>query len=409
MKRGNAVDRTPSLLGDPYGFIGRRLRKEGSDVAETRVLLQKTVLLSGREAAETFYDGTRFQREGAAPLAVQRTLLGEGGVQTLDGDEHRHRKALFLRLLDDEATQRLARHVEAAWTAELARWRTQREIVLYDEVRRVLASAACQWAGVPLADGELETRTRQLTALFQGAAAKGPYHVRARWSRRRVDRWAADLIAATRDGKLQPPPGSPLHEVAMHAAADGQRLPPREAAVELVNLLRPVVAIAVYITQAAHALHTHPEWRIRLREDASWHLPFVQEVRRYYPFFPAVPARVRTAFTYHGKRLEPGTRALLDLHGTNHDPASWSDPHAFRPERFLGLKPDPYAFVPQGGGDAATGHRCPGEPATVAVLQLAVRMLTQRMDYKVPRQDLTLDTGHAPALPRSGFRIRLTP
>ncbi|HET6398382.1 MAG TPA: cytochrome P450 [Candidatus Thermoplasmatota archaeon] len=408
MSRGSRADRTPSLLRDPYGFIGRRLRRAGSDVGEARLLLQRTLLLAGREAAEVFYDGARFQREGAAPVALQRTLLGEGGVQTLDGDLHRHRKALFLRVLDDGGSASLAQHVEAAWEAALPQWRARRDIVLYDEVRPVLAAAACRWAGIAVPDGELATRTQQLTALFQGAASRGASHVRARWSRRRVDRWAADLVAATRDGRLLPPAGSPLHQVATHKDPEGHLLPPREAAVELVNLLRPTVAVSVYITQLAHAIHTHPEWSERLRREDAWHLPFVQEVRRHYPFFPAVPARVRTPFTYHGKRLEAGTRALLDLHGTNHDPKAWADPHEFRPGRFAGGPPDAFAFVPQGGGDAATGHRCPGEPATVAILQVAVRMLTQRMRYDVPPQDLGLDTAHAPALPRSGFRLVVT-
>ena len=41
----------------------------------------------------------------------------------------------------------------------------------------------------------------------------------------------------------------------------------RVAAVELLNLLRPTVAIARFIVFAALALHLHPEWRARVAED----------------------------------------------------------------------------------------------------------------------------------------------
>lgn len=34
-----------------------------------------------------------------------------------------------------------------------------------------------------------------------------------------------------------------------------------------------------------------------------------------------------------------------------------------------------------------------------------VRLLTRRMSYTVPRQDLSVDHSRIPALPRSGLRI----
>jgi fatty-acid peroxygenase len=48
------------------------------------------------EAARLFDDAERFQRAGAAPRRVKATLLGEGGVQSLDGEAHRRRKAMFM-------------------------------------------------------------------------------------------------------------------------------------------------------------------------------------------------------------------------------------------------------------------------------------------------------------------------
>jgi fatty-acid peroxygenase len=49
-----------------------------------------------------------------------------------------------------------------------------------------------------------------------------------------------------------------------------------------------------------------------------------------------------------------------------------------------------------------TNHRCPGEPAVVAMLRaLAVRLA--RLDYEVPDQDLAISLRRIPARPASGF------
>lgn len=74
---------------------------------------------------------------------------------------------------------------------------------------------------------------------------------------------------------------------------------------EVINLLRPTVAISVFITLAAHALHRHPECRQKLQAgEAGYADFFVQEVRRFYPFFPAVMARARRDFEWRGYRFD---------------------------------------------------------------------------------------------------------
>ena len=56
---------------------------------------------------------------------------------------------------------------------------------------------------------------------------------------------------------------------------------------------------------------------------------------------------------------------LLDLYGTDHHPRPWPDLDTFKPERFRTRDEEPFTLVPQGGGDHATGHRCPasGSPS----------------------------------------------
>src|SRR5690606_10190120 len=93
------LDRTLSLLHDGYTFIEKRCRENHTDIFETRVMVEKAVCLHGKEAASIFYDTERFQRKGATPKRIQKTLFGEGGVQTLDKEAHRHRKEAFMSLM----------------------------------------------------------------------------------------------------------------------------------------------------------------------------------------------------------------------------------------------------------------------------------------------------------------------
>ncbi|MEU4333673.1 cytochrome P450 [Micromonospora lupini] len=403
------ADRTPdstlALLRAGYRFIGERCDRYGSDVFQTRILLAPTICLRGRPAAMLFYDNERFQRDSAMPLRVQRTLTGRGGVQGLDGAEHADRKAMFMSIMTPAAVQRLGQLFDDEWRARIPAWEAAGPVPLYDEVGRLLTRAVCAWAGVPLATSQVDRRAVDLHAMIEGPAVVGPRHWRGLLARRRAERWIGNLVERARIGIHPAPAGSPLAIVSEHRDARGALLPRRTAAVELLNLLRPVVAVDRYIVFAALALRDHPGWRERVRGDDEATGQFVQEVRRYYPFFPMAAARVRRSFDWEGHHFPRGRRVLLDLYGTNHHPALWPEPELFRPERFAGRRVDPFELVPQGGGDHTTGHRCAGEWITIDLMKRAVTNLTGGMRYEVPPQDLTLDLRRMPALPPSGLTL----
>lgn len=407
LSKFRSVDSTLALLRDPYRFVSRRAAELGEPVFETRLLLRPTTCMTGAAAAGVFYDPARFQRAGAAPPPLQKTLFGQGGVQGLDGEHHRQRKAMFLHINHPDRVEALAEVVTRQWRTSVKAWAAAGQINLYPEVQRLLTRAVCDWAGVPLPEPEVEIRARQLTALFDDAGDIGLGHLRSRKARKAAEGWAADLIEQIRSGQLEAPSSSAASVIADHRESDGQLMAPRVAAVELLNVLRPAVATAVYITFVAHALGAHPTWRKRLvHADGAEDMAFVEEVRRSYPFFPAVTAIVRDDFDWHGHRFPQGRRVLLDLYGTNHDDQVWNAPDRFDPERFLGQDPHQFAFVPQGGGDPAVHHRCPGEPISTRLMAVALDQLTRHMTYTSVQPTGSIDYGRLPALPHGGFRIQ---
>jgi fatty-acid peroxygenase len=378
-------DDTLSLARDGYAFIGNRCRELGTDVFETRLFLQRTICMLGAEAARVFYDPELVQREGAGQLRVQAMLFGRGGVQGLDGAAHHVRKQMFLRLMGRESIARLCELVESSWHAALPRWPSR--VVLFDEAQTVLCRAVCAWAGVTLDE---ERRIRDLGAMIDGSTWRG------RVGRARAEWWLGKQIEQVRAGTI-----TGAGALGVFASSD---LDTQTAAIELLSAIRPTVAIARYVTFAALALHEHPHAAELVRDPAMVD-PFVQEVRRFFPFVPAVVGRIRRTFTWHGVELPENARVMLDLYGTNHDARTWEAPEAFRPQRFIGWHGDTFTLIPQGGGELATGHRCPGEALTVELLKTSVRYLTRALSYDVPPQDLTVSLARVPALPASRFII----
>ncbi len=390
-----------SLLSEGYSFIPSRCQRLGSDIFQVRLLLQNTICMSGEEAAKMFYDEQLFERQHAAPRMLQKTLFGQGGVQGLDGEAHRHRKRLFMSLLTDDAVAELVRLSETHWQAAIETWQRSDRIVLMPEVQAILTRSVCEWAGVPLAEGEVLLRRDQLAAMIDGAGGIGARHLRARKARKEAENWMIGLISRVRAGELQVDETRALAVVARYLDLGGKALDERAAAVEMLNLLRPTVAVTRFIIYAALELLAHPEWQQRLQRDDAALEPFAQEVRRLHAFFPFTAARVRKDFEWRGYHFPKGTRVLLDLYGTNRDSRLWTEPEAFRPERFATWDGSAFNFITQGGGDAATGHRCPGEPLAISLLMSALRMLTRRMTYAVPAQDLRMDASRMPAQPES--------
>ncbi len=400
--RDKGLDSTLALIRDPYRFISNRCRRYRSDLFETRLLLRKTICMTGPEAARLFYDPSRFERRGAMPKAIQKTLLGVGGVQGLDGGAHHHRKQMFMSLMTPERIEQLAQLTAAEWQTRLRNWASMDEVVLYPELHMLLTRATCAWAGVPLADSEVDARTREIAALFDDAGSVGLRHLWSRWARKRADRWATDIVGQIRGGRIHPPEQSAACVIAWHRDLNGELLTPNIAAVELINVIRPTVAVSVYLIFVAHALHAHPKVREKLQADEDGYAGcFVQEIRRYYPFFPAVAARTRQAFEWDGYRFPEGRRVILDLYGTNQDPRTWERPEEFEPERFRQWDGSSFTFIPQGGGDHNVGHRCPGEWIAIELMKLAADFFTRRMTYDLPEQDLRIDWARLPALPRS--------
>jgi fatty-acid peroxygenase len=72
------------------------------------------------------------------PPTTMRQLQDKGRVQSLDGEAHHHRKAMFLRVLVDTPPTRFIGLFERHWGEAMAEWEKKGEIRLFDAVNMVL-------------------------------------------------------------------------------------------------------------------------------------------------------------------------------------------------------------------------------------------------------------------------------
>lgn len=402
--KDKSLDSSLHLLKEGYLFIENRVDKYHSNLFETHLLGEKVICMTGEEATKLFYDQERFQRKGAASKRVQKTLFGQNAIQTMDGEAHAHRKQLFMSLMNPLHKKKLFELVMEKWEDSIEKWRVSRKVVLFDEANEILCQAACQWSGVPLYESEIKKRAEDFSSMVDAFGAVGPRYWKGKMARFRTEEWIRGVVEDVRFGRLEAEEGSALYAMAFYRELDGSQMDIQMAAIELINVLRPIVAISTFITFAALALCDYPECKEKLLSgDSSYLEMFVQEIRRYYPFAPLLSARVRKDFILNEYQFKIGTLVLLDMYGTNHDPQIWKRPYEFYPERFKEWKGSLFDFIPQGGGDPEKTHRCPGEDITVEIMKISLDFIINRIEFDVPEQNLSYSLGRMPTLPESGF------
>ena len=366
-------DLAADLLRHGYHAIPDARRRAGDPpVCPVKLLGDDAVVVSGPASVRRFYDTKLIRRAGAVPAPLAFLLFGRGAVHGLDGPEHQHRKAHFLDLLDDaDATLQdlVRRHLGAS-----LRDRHGETVSVFTLLSEVYGRAVLEWAGISVPDPDRVGR--RLAAIVDGFGFSGPSYASAWAARLWANRWARGLIREARSATTPSsvPPSTPVEVIAAWRDQHDELLPVPVAAVELLNVLRPAVAVAYLGTFAVQSLDDEPRLRPMLVADPSRRHAFTQEVRRLFPFVPALAGIARQDADWDGQIVTPGQRVVLDVPGTNLDPGSWAAPYTFFAERFVDRDVDAFELVPQGGGDPAEGHRCPGEPATIAMIAATVEI-----------------------------------
>jgi len=137
---------------------------------------------------------------------------------------------------------------------------------------------AFRWSDIPeeLWWPRLTALRDELAGMIDRSASLGPVNWPARARRRDTEAWAVATISAVRSGSVPVPVESPVDRLLTHRDDDGDPLSDEVAAVELLNLLRPIVAVARFLDSTVLALYRHPN-----HDPAMWEQSRLFDPKRF--------------------------------------------------------------------------------------------------------------------------------
>ncbi len=413
------------LLRDPLAFLHTRFARHGR-VWKSR-FITPVVFAVGDEANRTMLMSSRAHfPQGRGYQRTPVRWVFAGSIMLQDGDEHARTRALLSPAVGRLAVHDSAEQVQAIWerrTAGLSSAHAHDAYLLAE--RTTFEVAANVLVGLPLG-----AETDAFRPLFEDVIGGMMVPVPVRVPFGRLDR---SLRARARLVRLLTPhverartrePSGLCGQLAHHRDAGGAPLDATEIIEHLVLL-----AWAGYDTTASSAswiiwmLAQRPDWQERLRvelaplgDDAAAfeigaRVPlleaFLLEVERMFPsalFFPRVVAQdVELA----GHRLARDTLVFYSPYLSHRDPATFDNPNAFDPERWLPARgprrASPARLVGFGGG----ARVCLGKAFAKLQLRLMVRALLRRHQLEpdpLARPRIQGLPVHHPV----GARVRLT-
>ena len=378
-------EQTARLAMRPLAFM-EEVRAELGDVFTIRMLHEPPwVLVCDPELLKPIFMAPADVLHAGEGKRFLRPILGEYSLLLLDEDPHMEQRRLLLppfagshiqryeetmRSVAERVIERWPRGEEgpaASWTRAIAMevilhtvfgvGESNRLVPLREALQRLRLSGNSDRSGSP-GFGETIERIDELiyAEIAQGAEVGG-----------------------SRDGDVLSLLLGARHE-------DGSPMSEREIRDELMTLL-----VAGYETTAAtlawalELLARNPEALELVGEEAgdgggSYTDAAIKETLRLRPPIPIVAREAKQPYPLGEHLIPAGTvigPAILLLH---HRPDIYPDPKSFRPERFLGGQPDPYTWLPFGGGI----RRCIGARFALLEMRVVLAALLARLTVRAP-------------------------
>jgi cytochrome P450 family 138 len=321
-------------------------------------------------------------------------VLGPGSLFSMDEERHLRERRMLLPPFHGDRMRSYEQLVEEEALREMDRWPEGAEFASIESFQRItlriILRAVFGAEGRELA--ELERLLPPLTAVGQRLVT-APFLRRDLGRRSPGRRWRR-LIARYReivdgliDGHLADPELEQridiLALILRAQLADGEEVDHAETAEELLTLLvAGHETTASALAWSVERLRRHPEVLRRLEaeargEESALRQATANEVLRVRPVISATGRLVMKPFEVGEWRLPPGCRVVSGIVPLHEDGRFHEEAERFDPDRYLGKKPDTYAWIPFGGGL----RRCLG--AAFAQFEIDVVLRTLLRDFEL--------------------------
>ncbi len=360
--------------------------------------------------------------EGVGPAAA---IYGSRSMFVQEEPEHLRRRKLLTPALHGAALNAYVPIIESSARAAMRGWPVDRPFEMLHAARALMLDVIVRVIfGVEDPD---EVRrlgqpfehllnlgvSEQLTVRYAlrrfGTLRVWPARARAN---REIDDVVLPLIAARRNDPRLAAQRDVLALLMCARGEDGQGLSDSEIRDDLITLmLAGHETTATTLAWVFDLLLHHPDALRRVRAEAVsgdevYTTAVIDETLRIRPPAPLTSRVAAQPFQLGNYLVAAGTRIVVHIIAINRHPAVYDDPHQFSPERFLGARPQTYAWLPFGGGV----KRCLGAAFSMRELITVLHVLLREGEFsavdarpeKVVRRSIML-------APRRGTRVRFRP
>jgi cytochrome P450 len=343
------------------------------------------VVLSDPEDVKTVFQGDPAILHAGEGNQILLPFLGHHSVLLLDGERHLRQRKLMLPPFHGERMQRHVETMAEAAREEIERWPMGQPFALHPHMQDVTLEVIMRVVfGERDAGATQDLRTAIKRFLEFGADWKVFVRIavlgndrlqRARFVRNAMDPVDEAIFAIIRRRRGEPGLDEREDILSMLVQSrhdDGTAMSDQELRDELMTLLvAGHETTATALAWALERLVRHPEMLERLSDegDDAYLDAVVTETLRRRPVVPLVLRKLTAPFELGGRLLPAGVAVSPNIHLVHHNPDVYPDPFAFRPERFLGVKPGTYEWIPFGGGT----RRCIGASFALTEMKTVLR------------------------------------
>jgi cytochrome P450 len=202
----------------------------------------------------------------------------------------------------------------------------------------------------------------------------------------KVDETLRAIIRARKAAGVDPARTDVLSLLLAARDEDGREMTEEELRDELLTMLlagHETTATALSWTFAFVLGDAHVRARLEAEPEGEYADGVVKEALRLRPIIPDVVRHVESPMEFERWHLPAGTYLSPCVHLAHRRAESWPEPDRFKPERFIGAKIDPYAWLPFGGGI----RRCLGMAFALMEMKVVVGVMMRRARLRLVGKD----------------------
>ncbi|OBF25367.1 cytochrome P450 [Mycobacterium sp. ACS4331] len=347
-------------------------------------------------------------------------VFGPGSVFALDGVEHRRRRKLLTPPFHGKAMKNYETIVEEETLRESASWPLGREFDTLEPMMRITLNVILR--AIFGADGAELERLREVippwvTLGSRLAVLPTPSRTYGRWTpwgrfaeyRRQYNLAIDTLIEVARADPHLDERTDVLALLLRSTYEDGTPMSRSEIGDELLTLLAAGhETTASTLAWAFERISRHPEVLAKLvaeadTDEGEYRAATILEVQRNRTVIDFAGRHVYAPHVELGQwRIPRGFSVSVAIGEAHRNPTEFPDPDRFDPDRFIGARPNVFAWIPFGGGT----RRCVG--AAFANMEMDVVLRTVLRHFTIATTSAPPEKWHSRGVaftPKRGGRV----